>query len=108
MPGEITNWQGLIAPNGDFYVCKFGEHNSMAYAILKWNHNKFGYTLEEVRSKFDDALATIIDHGWAATRWLAGSGHYVTHPTRLTKAQKNTIWDAIVKFDCYIDDPELL
>lgn len=33
-PDDIQRWEGLIAPNGDFYSCNFGRHNQKAYYLL--------------------------------------------------------------------------
>lgn len=96
-PDDIKSWQGLIAPNGDFYSCGFGEHAAKAMALI-WagvipvDKN----ALHEVDA---NALDLAVKAGWAATRYLPTVGDFVTVPEnrKLPSAQKNTIWDAIVK-----------
>lgn len=43
-PDNIDCWEGLIAPNGDFYSVDFGSHNIKAYYLCLTYPKKFGKT----------------------------------------------------------------
>lgn len=120
-PDNINKWAGLISPKGDFYSCGFAEHTRTAYLIIVHNPTMFpnemkyvGKSNIEYMPRFDlpdSALDILInDYGWCATRYLPTEGDYITFPSnkKITKAQKDTIWDAILKFDKHIKINEIL
>ena len=103
-PDDILRWEGLIDPDGNFYSCTFGGHNVKAYAIIAANieqsPEKFG-DLEGFT--YDNSLDYLIKLGWCATRYLPTCGNYITYPDnqKITKAQKDKIWEAIIKHDTH-------
>lgn len=108
-PDDIKCWEGLVSPSGDFYSCEFGGHNAKAYNILRSNPTAFGFADEEDTFKFwDTALDILIEKGWAALRYLPYMGRFATLPEKVTREQKDTIWDAIIKFDVRMEIPEQL
>lgn len=120
-PDNINRWTGLISPKGDFYSCGFAEHTYTAYLIIVHNPNMFpnemkyvGKSNIEYMPRFDlpdSALDILINnYGWCATRYLPTQGDYITFPSngKITKAQKDTIWDAILKFEKHIKIDEIL
>lgn len=115
-PDDLIEWQGLIDPAGHFYSCGFGGHNVKAYNLITHllSNKRFPELTPSELKLFhaDKALDILVAHGWCATRYLPGSGNFVTFPTsgRITSAQRNTIWDAIVKHQIHLDytDPILL
>ena len=107
-PDDIENWEGLIAPNGDFYSCSFGGHNMRAYWLITYFGDEFASkkdangepVLKDL--KFDNALDKLLACGWCATRYLYVRGHYFdlpTYPKQPTKAQVDRIYDAIIKHE---------
>lgn len=112
VPDEIVKWEGLISPTGMFYSCTFGGHNLKAYNIMAANPNMFpGF--EDKRVYSDRALDTLMEYGWCATRFLPYRGEYLEIPPvssgkKPTKAQIDTIWEAIVKHDAHPDNMYLI
>lgn len=107
-PDGMKNWEGLIAPNGDFYSVNFGGHNQKAYFLLHKMPHAFGYTKESLDTSdidMSNALDTLIDHGWCATRSVMMDSYLLCH--RPTKAQINTIFDAIQKFGVQLNTEDL-
>lgn len=107
-PDNMQNWEGLIAPNGDFYSVNFGGHNQKAYFLLHKNPESFGFTkdsLEQSSIDMSNALDTLIEHGWCATRSVMMDSYLLCH--RPTKAQINAIFDAIQKFGVNLNTEEL-
>lgn len=121
-PDDITNFEGLIDPNGNFYSCSFGGHNLKAYNILLTYWDKFDfkkligvevYSRTDVRRiHMDKALDVIVDAGWIAARSHPFCGYYLSHKDdisfRATREQKNTIWEALVKHDVKLADYSLI
>lgn len=121
-PDNIINFEGLIDPEGNFYSCDFGGHNVKAYHILLTYWDKFDFdkligtkinSRQEARVlHMDTALDVIIDAGWIATRYLPHRGCYLTYKDdisfRATKAQKNTIWEALTKHERKLNDYSLI
>ena len=119
-PDDIDEWEGLIAPNGDFYSCSFGGHNIKAYHLMIAFPTKFGLPdyqsdpsikLMDLNLKADQALDKITALGWCATRFLPSMGHYITLPKlpkQLTKSQKDRIFDAMLKHDVQLDTAAFL
>ena len=111
-PDDIENWEGLIAPNGDFYSVIFGGHNQKAYFILIMHADLFQqtpeYFINHPTIRADNALDTLLEYGWCATRSIMFD-HYVLPPSRkgLTTAQYNRIFDASTKHDVKIDYDEM-
>lgn len=110
VPDDIVKWEGLISPTGDFYSCTFGGHNLKAYNILMAYPEKFS-KMERVH--MDSALDNLMEFGWCATRFLPFRGEYLEIPPessgkRVTKAQKDKIWEAIVKHDAHPDNMYLI
>ena len=96
-PDDFDRWEGLIAPDGKFFSCDFGGHEVKAMHIMK---NFFPHT-ETGRSCLDTLIGKL---GWCATRCISiNDGHYITIPLdlgsekRITKAQKETVWNAAIK-----------
>lgn len=107
-PDNMQNWEGLIAPNGDFYSVNFGGHNQKAYFLLHKNPKAFGFTkdsLEQSSIDMSNALDTLIEHGWCATRSVMMNSYLLCN--RPTKAQINAIFDAIQKFEVNLNTEEL-
>lgn len=121
-PDIIFNFEGLIDPKGNFYSCDFGGHNLKAYNLLLTYWDQFDFkTLigKEIKSRtelrmlqMDKALDVIIDAGWIATRYLPHRGHYLSYKPdisfRATKVQKDTIWEALTKFEVKLSDYSLI
>ena len=113
-PDDITCWEGLIAPNGDFYSCGFGMHAVKAWRLIVTHPEKFGMEIEEEqKAKWMCPenvylfLDMAIQKGWAATREIGGQS-YISYPMRPTKAQVNAIFDAMEKHQIRINPDELL
>ena len=101
---DIVSPYGLVSPDGKWYSCDFGGHQVKAYHLLMAYANK----LQDITYKatFDSALDDLISAGWVAVRFLYSIGNYVTIPSEIagstkqvTKAQKDTIWEASAKHD---------
>lgn len=111
-PDDITNWEGLIAPNGDFYSVTFGSHNAKAYYLLHRHPEKCHISLDELEEKhitLDNALDLLIEHGWCATRSVMYDQYVLpSFPKRPTKRQIETIIKAIQKHQATININELL
>lgn len=109
-PDDIKNWEGLIAPNGDFYSCEFGGHNQKAYFLIVQNPERFSTTKEQLQASIGpidmtNALDTLIEFGWCATRSVVFDSYLLCD--RPTKAQINTSFDAIQKFNISLDTKAL-
>ena len=120
-PDDLINFEGLIAPDGKFYSCEFGGHNIKSYHVMQAYYSKFKYRDKDGklqpfvrRSQIDEhtrslnALDLLLENGWIATRYnnITGANiaakmdsNYSTTTVKLTKAQKNTAWDVIIKHD---------
>lgn len=121
-PDIIINFEGLIDPKGNFYSCDFGGHNLKAYNLLLTYWDQFDFkTLigREIKSRtevkmlhMDKALDAIIEAGWIATRYLPCRGHYLSYKDdilfKATKAQKDTIWEALTKHEVKLLDYSLI
>lgn len=108
LPDNYEKWEGLIAPNGDFYSCDFGGHNAKAYHIMTVFPEKFpNFDYKNNHLQMSEALDDLLSQGWCATRYLPTIGNYIELPrTELgecTKAQKNAIFDAKIKHDVSVD-----
>jgi hypothetical protein len=107
LPDNYEEWEGLIAPNGDFYSCEFGGHNAKAYFIIMCFPEKFPNLDYNNISHLNmtNALDEILNQGWCSTRYLPSCGDYIDIPTnkRITKAQKDAIMDAYVKHNSKAD-----
>ena len=107
VPDEYEEWEGLIAPNGDFYSCDFGGHNVKAYHLLMAYPEKFpgiDYDNDGLKSiDASNALDDLLKQGWCATRYLPTMGYFIELPKTLrgecTKAQTDAIFDAKIKHD---------
>lgn len=113
-PDDIECWEGLIAPNGDFYSCGFGHHAAKAWHLIAKYPEKFGIQITPDTQPYDiypgdieKCLDIIIEKGWCATREICGS-YYCTLPIRPTKAQINRIFEAMLKHDIRMDTTELM
>ncbi len=125
-PDDIDNWEGLIAPNGDFYSCSFGGHNIKAWYLMitqpelfnlpfKFTDESTGSermtALHENKIEAEKALDLATKQGWCATRFLPTCGEYVTlpeFPKKLTKQQINRIFDDMLKHDVHLDTTTFL
>lgn len=109
LPDDYEEWEGLIAPNGDFYSCSFGGHNAKAHHLIFCYPEKFPNidfdNLKGGEITSSNALDTLLANGWCATRWLPTNGAYIDIPTngRFTKAQSDAIWDAKIKHEVSVD-----
>lgn len=107
-PDDKICWEGLIAPNGDFYACGFGCHNEKALCLLIYYAEWFGKTSETIRDdttlEYDKALDRLVSHGWCATHKIA-ENHYISYPwtKQITKAQYQCIMDLQEKHNANID-----
>lgn len=115
IPDNLEKFEGLIDKEGNFYSCEFGGHNIKAYYIIVAYYQKFGFkTREDAMSELkpDRALDNLLDAGWMATRYLPSMGCYLSYKRdiyfRPTKEQKNTIWNTIVKHDCYVQNTNII
>lgn len=102
IPDDLEYWEGLIAPNGDFYSCKFGGHNHKAYNLVIYYPNRFPKPPETLDAS--NALDFIREHGWCATRSVGGDHILMSeHPTRrqietmLETAEKHQVASNIIK-----------
>lgn len=125
-PDDIDNWEGLIAPNGDFYSCSFGGHNIKAWYLMITHPELFNLpfkftsestgseritALHENKIEAENALDFATKQGWCATRFLPTCGEYVTLPElpkKPTKQQINRIFDAMLKHDVHLDTTTFL
>lgn len=111
-PDDIDCWEGLIAPNGDFYSCDFGGHNAKAYYLLvrhpEWINSTKEDIMNSVSIRMDNSLDILLEQGWCATRSVMYE-HYLMPPLpqKPTKHQLNRIFDAIIKHDIHIPTEEL-
>lgn len=110
LPDEYERWEGLIAPNGDFYSCSFGGHNAKAYYLLASYPEKFpnlDYETDFATCDVSNSLDTLLNQGWCALRWLPSIGAYIMTPRnnngKITKAQENAIFDAKLAHDVSVD-----
>lgn len=98
---------GLIAPDGTWYACEFGEHAALAGRIIMRNREAFGLSDHEVLNMAYDwsgkGLDFLYKRGWIAIRNPSmGKTFLDMDETRTaTKAQVNTIFDYISKFNRY-------
>lgn len=112
-PDDMQNWEGLIAPNGDFYSCEFGCHNAKAFYLLLQHSEWVNSTKEELMNskeiRIDNSLDVLVELGWCATRSVMYE-HYVLppFPKRPTKAQINRIYDAVIKHNASVNTQELI
>lgn len=108
LPDDYETWEGLIAPNGDFYSCDFGGHNAKAYHLICAFPEKFpSIDYNTFAADMTNALDDLLEQGWCATRYLPSIGAYIELPRNLrgecTKAQKDAIFDAKIKHDVEVD-----
>lgn len=98
---------GLIAPDGTWYACEFGEHAALAGRIIMRNRETFGLSNSEVLDMAYDWSGKGLDYlykrGWIAIRNPSmGNTFLDMDETRTaTKAQVNTIFDYINKYHRY-------
>lgn len=112
-PDDMQNWEGLIAPNGDFYSCKFGGHNEKAFYLLlqhpEWVQSTKEALMDSKEIRIDNSLDVLIKLGWCATRSVMQDDYVLpAYPKRPTKAQINRIYDAVIKHDASVNTQELL
>ena len=110
LPDEYECWEGLVAPNGDFYSCSFGGHNAKAYYLMAAFPEKFpnlDYENDFGTCDVSNSLDTLLNQGWCALRWLPSMGAYIMTPRnnngKITKAQENAIFDAKIKHNVSVD-----
>lgn len=126
LPDPIERWEGLIAPNGDFYSVTFGGHNLKAYYLIHCYPTKFPNIFSELPSTDSDnpkkqriaqlkavpsdkALDLLIEAGWCATRSVLRDDYLLPPlPKKPTKAQIETILTAAEKHKRHIDANYLL
>lgn len=103
---QLTEY-GLIAPDGTWYACEFGEHAALAGRIIMRNKKSFGLSDHEVLNMAYDwsgkGLGFLYKRGWIAVRNPSmGYTFLDMDETRTaTKAQVNTVFDYIGKFNRY-------
>jgi len=108
LPDSYNKWEGLIAPNGDFYSCDFGGHNAKAYHLICAYPEKFpNIDYEHLGCDSSNSLDDILRQGWCATRYLPIYGCYIELPRTMrrecTKAQKDAIFDAKIRHNVAVD-----
>lgn len=120
LPDDISNWEGLISPNGEFYSCTFGGHNVKAYHIICTYPERFpevdfeDLIKHEGKVNSENALDSLLMSGWCATRNLPYRGNYICTPEdvnstkRVTKAQRDKIFEAIVLHDVKCDTSKIM
>lgn len=115
IPDNMEKFEGLIRPDGAFFSCEFGGHNVKAFYYIAAYYKEFGFvSRSEVYEKvpMDRALDNLIDAGWIATRYLPSAGNYISAKQDIqfepTKEQKDTAWNAIVKYDCRVSNTEII
>lgn len=98
---------GLIAPDGTWYACEFGEHAALAGRIIMRNREAFGLSDHEVLNMAYDwsgkGLDFLYKRGWIAIRNPSMGNTFLDmdETKTATKAQVNTIFDYISKFNRY-------
>lgn len=103
---QLTKY-GLIAPDGTWYACKFGEHAALAGRIIMRNREAFGLSDHEVLNMAYDwsgkGLDFLYKRGWIAIRNPSMGNTFLDmdETKTATKAQVNTIFDYISKFNRY-------
>ena len=103
---QLTKY-GLIAPDGTWYACKFGEHAALAGRIIMRNREAFGLSDHEVLNMAYDwsgkGLDFLYKRGWIAIRNPSMGNTFLDmdETKTATKAQVNTILDYISKFNRY-------
>lgn len=103
---QLTKY-GLIAPDGTWYACKFGEHAALAGRIIMRNRETFGLSDHEVLNMAYDwsgkGLDFLYERGWIAIRNPSMGNTFLDmdETKTATKAQVNTIFDYISKFNRY-------
>ena len=103
---DLTEY-GLIAPDGTWYACEFGEHAALAGRIIMQNREAFGLSDHEVLDMAYDwsgkGLDFLYKRGWIAVRNPSMGNTFLdmdeTHTA--TKAEVNTVFDYIGKFNRY-------
>lgn len=106
MKHDLTEY-GLIAPDGTWYACEFGEHAALAGRIIMQNREAFGLSDHEVLDMAYDwsgkGLDFLYKRGWIAVRNPSMGNTFLdmdeTHTA--TKAEVNTVFDYIGKFNRY-------
>lgn len=103
---QLTEY-GLIAPDGPWYACEFGEHAALAGRIIMRNREAFGLSDHEVLNMAYDwsgkGLDFLYKRGWIAIRNPSMGNTFLDmdETKTATKAQVNTIFDYISKFNRY-------
>lgn len=103
---QLTEY-GLIAPDGTWYACEFGEHAALAGRIIMRNRETFGLSDHEVLNMAYDwsgkGLDFLYKRGWIAIRNPSMGNTFLDmdETKTATKAQVNTIFDYISKFNRY-------
>lgn len=103
---QLTEY-GLIVPDGTWYACEFGEHAALAGRIIMRNREAFGLSDHEVLNMAYDwsgkGLDFLYKRGWIAIRNPSMGNTFLDmdETKTATKAQVNTIFDYISKFNRY-------
>lgn len=103
---QLTEY-GLVAPDGTWYACEFGEHAALAGRIIMRNRETFGLSDHEVLNMAYDwsgkGLDFLYKRGWIAIRNPSMGNTFLDmdETKTATKAQVNTIFDYISKFNRY-------
>ena len=97
----------MKAPDGTWYACEFGEHAALAGRIIMRNREAFGLSDHEVLNMAYDwsgkGLDFLYKRGWIAIRNPSMGNTFLDmdETKTATKAQVNTIFDYISKFNRY-------
>lgn len=111
-PDDYITFEGLIAPNGDFYSCNFGHHTIKAYHLIRTIPQKCQipesvYKTEHIT--IDNAMDTLIENGWCATRTVLYDSYLLPPlPKKPTKHQIESIIAAAQKHNKYINMQTLM
>lgn len=103
---DLTEY-GLVAPDGTWYACEFGEHAALAGRIIMRNREAFGLSDHEVLDMAYDwsgkGLDFLYKRGWIAVRNPSMGNTFLDmdETYTATKAQVNTVFDYIEKFNRY-------
>lgn len=103
---DLTEY-GLIAPDGTWYACEFGEHAALAGRIILRNREAFGLSDHEVLDMAYDwsgkGLDFLYKRGWIAVRNPSMGNTFLDmdEARTATKAQVNAVFDYISKFNRY-------
>lgn len=82
VPDNIIRWEGLIAPNGDFFSCEFGGHLAKAhYLILKISNSLWTAIRLEFRNEITIMWKHVIVFGLPYPAWMVCNSIHALYRT---------------------------